>query len=90
MIRLCQTARKRGEEKKGKGKKAEENETPKGKTNAEKQSWRGKRAIRRECTTRGVYLHLGTITNLDNENSFNVQRVDVKFKVGAVEKGDQM
>ena len=33
---------------------------------------------------------MGTITNLDNENSFKVQRIDVELKVGAVEKGDQM
>ena len=33
---------------------------------------------------------MGTITNLDNENGFNVLRVDVELKVGAVKKGDQM
>ena len=89
MMRLCQTVR----EKRGRKRRREEGGgkwDSKRKNEHREATGARQRVIRSKCTQCGVYLHLGTITNLDNENGFNVQRVDVELKVGAVKKGDQM
>ena len=89
MMRLCQTVR----EKRGRKRRREEGGgkwDPQRKNEYREAIGARQRVIRSKCTQCGVYLHLGTITNLDNENGFNVQRVDVELKVGGVKKGEQM